>query len=60
MAILIQNLKESNFLTSKLMGNVCENVEIFLSLDLIKNKINQVKNILKNKSDSDKNFKIKP
>ena len=42
------------------MGNVCENVEIFLSLDLIKNKINQVKNILKNKSDSDKNFKIKP
>ena len=52
----IQNLKESNFLTSKLMENVCENVEIFLSLDLIKNKINQVKN----KSNSDKIFKIKP
>lgn len=56
----IQNLKESNFLTSKLMGNVCENVEILLNLDLIKSKINQVKNIVNNKSDLNKNFKIKP
>lgn len=41
------------------MGNVCENVEILLNLDLIKSKINQVKNIVNNKSDSNKNFKIK-